>query len=64
MPVRPPGGNASTIYVRKDRRVTPRSKLLPQVDGCSGESGLELFPNDEAANAAHLNATYYTFKDE
>ena len=58
------GGDGSSMYSRKDRRVTTRSKLLPQVERCNSELGLGLFPDDEAAIAAHLNATYYNFKDE
>jgi cytochrome c peroxidase len=57
------GGDGSAIYTRKDRRVSIKSKLLPQVSRCNTELNLGLFPEDEAAIAAHLNATYYKFKD-
>lgn len=57
------GGDGSAIYSRKDRRVTAKSKLLPQVERCNSELNLGLFPDDEAAIAAYLNATYYKFKD-
>lgn len=57
------GGNGSAIYTRKDRRVTTKSKLLPQVQRCSTELNLALFPEDEAAIVDYLNATYYKFKD-
>ena len=57
------GGDGSAIYTRKDRRVTAKSKLLPQIERCSSELGLALFPDDEAAIAAFLNAHYYKFKD-
>ncbi|MEP7154302.1 MAG: hypothetical protein ABI905_00910 [Betaproteobacteria bacterium] len=57
------GGDGSAIYTRKDRRVTEKSKLLPQVERCNSELGLALFPDDEVAIAAYLNATYYKFKD-
>lgn len=61
--VRKVGGDGSTIYTRADRRVTTKSKLLPQVERCSAELNLGLFPDDEAAIAAYLNATHYKFKD-
>lgn len=61
--VRKVGGDGSVIYTRPDRKVTTRSKLLPQVERCSAELNLGLFPDDEAAIAAYLNATYYKFKD-
>ena len=57
------GGDGSAIYLRKDRRVTTRSKLLPQVARCNSDLSLGLFPDDEAAIAAYLNATHYKFKD-
>ncbi|MBL8523226.1 MAG: hypothetical protein JNN20_06035 [Betaproteobacteria bacterium] len=57
------GGDGSAIYTRTDRRVTAKSKLLPQVERCSSELNLGLFPDDEAAIAAYLNATHYKFKD-
>ena len=57
------GGDGSAIYSRKDRRVTNRSKLLPQVARCNSDLSLGLFPDDEAAIAAYLNATHYKFKD-
>ena len=57
------GGDGSAIYARNDRRVTTKSKLLPQVERCNSEMNLGLFPGDEAAIAAYLNATHYKFKD-
>ncbi|MEO8102719.1 MAG: hypothetical protein ABI790_09345 [Betaproteobacteria bacterium] len=57
------GGDGSAIYTRKDRRVSNRSKLLPQVARCNSELSLGLFPEDEAAIAAYLNAAHYKFKD-
>ena len=58
------GGDGSAIYARKDRRVTIKSKLVPQVARCNSELGLGLFPDDEAAIAVYLNAAHYKFKDE
>ena len=60
--IRKVGGDGSAIYTRPDRRVTAKSKLLPQVERCSSELKLGLFPDDEAAIAAYLNATHYKFK--
>ena len=57
------GGDGAAIYTRKDRRVTSKSKLLPQVARCNSELSLGLFPDDEAAIAAYLNATHYKFKE-
>ena len=62
--IRKIGGDGSAIYSRKDRRVTAKSQLLPQVARCNNELSLGLFPEDEAAIAAYLNATHYRFKDE
>ena len=57
------GRDGSTIYTRKDRRVTTKSKLIPQVSRCNTELNLGLFPEDKAAIAAYLNATHYKFMD-
>ena len=57
------GGDGSQIYLRKDRRVTVKSKLLPQIARCNSELNLGLFPDDEAAIGEYLNAKHYKFKD-
>jgi cytochrome c553 len=57
------GGDGSAMYSRKDRRVTTKAKLLPQVARCNSELNLGLFPDDEAAIAAYLNASFYRFTD-
>jgi hypothetical protein len=57
------GGDGSSMYLRKDRRVDNKSKLLSQVGRCNNELNLGLFPDDEAAIAAYLDATHYKFKD-
>ena len=57
------GGDGSSIYRRADRRVTTRSKLLPQVALCNSELSLGLFPDDETAIATYLNSEHYRFKD-
>ena len=57
------GGDGSKMYSRQDRRVTNKSKLLTQVARCNSELNLALFPDDEAAIAAFLNAEHYKFND-
>ena len=57
------GGDGSAIYSRADRRVTSKSGLLAQVSRCNNELSLGLFPDDEAAIAAYLNAAHYKFKN-
>ena len=57
------GGDGSSMYSRQDRRVTTSSQLLSQVGRCNNELNLGLFPDDEAAIAAYLNAKHYKFKD-
>ena len=55
-------GDASAIYLRKDRKVTSLAKLKAQVALCNSELNLQLFPDEEEHIAAYLNATYYKFK--
>ncbi len=57
------GGDGSAMYLRKERKVTSKSKLVAQVARCSSELSLGLFPEDEAAIATYLNLNYYKFKD-
>ena len=57
------GGDGSQIYLRKDRRVTVKSKLVPQIARCNNDLNLGLFPDDEAAIGEYLNAKHYQFKD-
>ena len=54
-------GDASAIYLRKDRRVTTMEKLVSQVSVCNSELKLQLFPDDEEHIVAYLNDTYYHF---
>ena len=56
------GGDGSAMYSRADRRVISKSALLAQVSRCNTELSLGLFPDDEVAIAAYLNASYYKFK--
>ena len=55
-------GDATAVYLRKDRKVTSMEKLRAQVALCNSELNLQLFPDDEEHIVAHLNATYYKFK--
>jgi hypothetical protein len=55
-------GDASAVYLRKDRKVTSMEKLKAQVAACNSELGLQLFPDEEEHIVAYLNATYYKFK--
>lgn len=57
------GVDGSQIYLRKDKRVTALSKLQPQVARCNTDLNLGLFPEDEAAIAAYLNANFYKFRE-
>jgi cytochrome c553 len=54
-------GDASAVYLRKDRKVTSMEKLKAQVALCNSQLNLKLFPDDEEHIAAYLNATYYKF---
>jgi hypothetical protein len=54
-------GDASAIYLRKDRKVNSLEKLGAQVARCNAELSLKLFPEEEEHITAYLNATYYKF---
>ncbi len=54
-------GPEGAIYLRKNRIVTSWPKLKSQVALCGTELNLGLFPEDEEAIAAFLDATYYRF---
>jgi cytochrome c2 len=54
-------GDASAVYLRKDRKVTSLAKLKAQVALCNSELSLGLFPEDEEHVTAFLDATYYRF---
>jgi hypothetical protein len=54
-------GDASAVYLRKDRKVTSMAKLKAQVALCNSELNLGLFPEDEEHVAAYLDQTYYRF---
>jgi len=54
-------GDASAIYLRKDRHVTSMEKLKSQVAVCNSELNLQLFPEDEEHIVSYLNQQYYKF---
>jgi len=54
-------GDASAIYLRKDRKVTSWEKLKARVALCNSELSLQMFPDDEEHVSAYLNETYYKF---
>jgi hypothetical protein len=54
-------GDASAIYLRKDRHVTTLEKLKAQVALCNSELNLGLFPEEEEQVVEYLDATYYRF---
>ena len=54
-------GDATAVYLRKDRKVTSMEKLKAQVALCNSELNLKLFPDDEEHIVAYLNETYYKF---
>jgi hypothetical protein len=54
-------GDATAIYLRKDRKVTSLQQLDARVALCNSELGLKLFPDEEEHIAAYLNETYYKF---
>lgn len=56
------GGDAASIYVRFERKVTTPAKLLAQLAACNAELNLSWFPEDEEHVAAFLNREYYKFK--
>jgi hypothetical protein len=55
-------GNGDMIYTRSDSKVNSLAKLKTMVERCNTELRLDLFPEDEADVAAHLNKQFYKFK--
>ena len=54
-------GEASAIYLRKDRKVTSIAKLKAQVALCNSELNLQLFPDEEEHIVAFLDQAFYRF---
>ena len=55
------GGDGPGIYTRAQRIVKTKARVAAQVALCNTELNLGLFPEDETAIAAYLNAMYYKF---
>ena len=56
-------GDASAVYLRKDRKVTSLEKLKAQVALCNSELNLQMFPDEEENVVAFLNHAYYKFPE-
>lgn len=54
--------NEKEYYTRPDRKVTSQEKLITQINFCSTQLKLSLFPEDELNIAAYLNNAYYKLK--
>lgn len=54
--------NEKDYYTRPDRKVTSQEKLITQINFCSTQLKLSLFPEDELNIAAYLNNAYYKLK--
>ncbi len=52
-------GDAKSVYLRKDRKVTSYAKLKAQVAACNSQLNLGLFPEEEEHISLFLNQTYY-----
>lgn len=53
------GLSEKDYYTRPGRKVTTQEKLITQINFCSTQLSLSLFPEDELNIAAYLNKTYY-----
>src|SRR3982751_401411 len=56
-------GDAKSVYLRKDRKVTSLEKLKAQVALCNSELNLQMFPDEEENVVAWLNQAYYKFPE-
>ena len=56
------GGDGSSIFTRKDRRIKNATSLATQIRKCSTNLGLMLFEDEEESLGAFLNRSYYKFK--
>lgn len=54
-------GDATAIYLRKDRKVTSLETLKTRVALCNTELNLQLFPDDEEHIVLFLDQAYYKF---
>ena len=55
------GGDGSTLYTRKDRRVSTLKGLGAQVRLCESNLGLTWFDDQVDAVVSYLNENYYKF---
>lgn len=53
------GGDGSTIFTRKDRKVNSMDSLKTQILRCATAKNLSWFDEDVDAVAAYLNESYY-----
>ena len=56
------GGDGTGMYIRANRIVKTKARVASQVSLCNAELNLGLFPEDETAIAAYLNAKFYKFE--
>lgn len=56
------GGDGSAIFTRQNRTVNSATRLITQMERCSGALGKNLTEQEKLDLAAHLNQTYYHFK--
>ena len=56
------GLSEKDYYTRPGRKVTTQEKLITQINFCSTQLSLSLFPEDEINIAAYLNDAYYKLK--
>ena len=54
-------GDATAIYLRKDRKVKNFEQLKARVALCNSELNLQLFPDEEEHIVAFLDQAYYRF---
>jgi len=57
------GGDGSKMYTREARLLSSQLDILQRVATCNSQVKAGWFPEEEAEVAAHLNQTYYHFKD-
>lgn len=56
------GGDGSTIFTRRDRKVNSANDLIERMYACGGNIGVKFSHQDEQNIGAYLNQTYYKFK--
>lgn len=56
------GGDHTSLYQSKDRKVKDKAKLSGMVSMCTQNLNIEWFPDDEKDVVEYLNKQYYHFK--